>query len=274
MQAPRWLKDAVYPARGNLTHLKFKEGGKPVRAFVPDDETWGLTREVLLERLYDPPGGLPSGVVIDCGAHVGLFTMLAAARASKVVCVEPDPVNFRLLQANIALNGYTHVEAVNAALWDEAGSVAFETSWHTTGGRVKEDGDVTVATVTLDDLLEPHAQVDLLKIDVEGAEERAIPASKHLHKVRRVIAELHLREAGQERGMVDALRGHGFTVEIVPAASFYTPARIKDVAKHWRSVEGRLLIKLGVVAYLLAPVEKPRRPQGSRDMPLLVATRA
>lgn len=270
----RRVKDLVYPARGDLTSVTFHENGRDVRALLPDDETWGLCREMLLERVYDPPEGLPSGVVIDGGAHVGTFTLVAAQHARTVVAVEPDPVNFRLLQANLALNGLGHVQARNAAIWDEAGETAFETSWHTTGGRVREGGGETVETVTLDALIEPFERVDLLKLDIEGAEERALPAARLLDRVDRVVAELHLRRAGQERPMVEALEAHGFSVEIVPAATFYRPAMLRPVLRHWRSVRGQTKIKLGVAAYLLLPAEKPRRPPGSRDMPLLVATRS
>ena len=60
----------------------------------------------------------------------------------------------------------------------------------------------------------------------------------------------------------------------IGAPSLYEPRWVPRVLRNWRALEGQLRIKAGLVLYLLAPVAKPRRPQGSREMPLLVATRA
>ena len=46
-----------------------------------------------------------SDVVLDCGAHIGLFTLKVANIHSQIVSVEPSSTNFRLLQRNIILNG-------------------------------------------------------------------------------------------------------------------------------------------------------------------------
>ena len=50
-------------------------------------------------------------------------------------------------------------------------------------------------------------------------------------------------------------------------------AQLPRVIRNWRALDGQLRIKLALVALLLAPVRKPRRPPGSFDMPLFVARR-
>jgi FkbM family methyltransferase len=120
-------------------------------------------------------------VVVDVGAHVGYFSLLAARKVGpngKVFSFEPDPINYELLQRNINLNGYTNVTAVNAAVADAIGTrTLFQTTLdsgrHSTYHHgLPENGSVEVDTWTLDTFLESKdwPTVDLVKVDVEGAE--------------------------------------------------------------------------------------------------------
>lgn len=272
MQAPRRLKDLLYPARGDLVRLEFREA-RWLTAFVPDDERFGLSRELILQRIYDAAGPIGGGTVIDAGAHVGLFSLIAAQHAERVVSLEPDPLNFRVLDLNRRLNEAHNVTALECALWKEDGEVPFRPSWHTTGGSVRRDGKATVAARGLDGLVEEHGPVDLLKLDVEGAEAEVLPAARRLGGVRRIVAELHLSRPGEERPLVDALTDGGFDVRVLPAASLYEPRWARTVLRNWSALRGQAAVKLGLLAYLLLPLEKPRRPAGARDMPLLVASR-
>lgn len=270
MQLPRRLKDLAYPARGDLLRVAFTEHGRELQALVPDDEIFGLVRELVLQRIYDP---LPAGTVIDAGAHVGVFSLLAAQHADRVVSLEPDPINFGVLELNVRLNKLDNLEPRCRALWTEPGEVAYHDSWHTTGGRVGPGGALRVQTATLDELVEELGPISLLKLDVEGAEEAVLPAATRLGEIDRIVAELHLTSPGEERPMVEALETAGFAVRLVPAADLYRARWARTILGNWRSLHGQTRVKLGVLAYVLAPVDKPRVPPGARDMPLLVAER-
>lgn len=271
MQAPLALKQLVYPSTGGLRDIEFREGSTPLTAAIPDQERFGLAREVLLQRIYDLAGPIDGGLVVDAGANTGLFSLVASQSADKVVAIEPDPDNYRTLTANLARNEIENVEAINAALWTHGGEVAFSTGQHVTDGAVTERGGETVQSITLDSIVAEHGAIDLLKLDIEGAEEKVIPSSRAIAAARRIVAELHLSRPGQEAEMVAALEGRGFTVAIVPARDLYTPGWVANVLHNWRNLRGETLIKAGLVSYLLAPVTKPRRP--GRDMPLLLARR-
>lgn len=211
--------------------------------------------------------------MIDAGAHVGLFSLIASQHAERVVALEPDPINHDVLTLNRRLNHADRIVIEHAALWSEDGEMPFQTSWHSTGGSIGEGGEVRVRTRSLDSLIAEHGDVELLKLDIEGAEFEVLPAARELRRVNRIVAELHLHEPGAERPIVRALEASGFQVRLIAAPSLYTPRWIPRVLRNWRSLEGRLRIKLGLLVYLLLPVAKPRRPPGSRDMPLLVASR-
>jgi FkbM family methyltransferase len=135
-------------------------------------------------------------VVVDCGAHIGLHTVVAARRVGpegRVIALEPDPVNVKALRANVEANGVAdRVEVVEAAASDRPGSVRLhldsnlDVSMRATSsidplggfpGAVRDrahgsdslHSSVDVACVTLDDVI-GERRVDVAKIDVEGAE--------------------------------------------------------------------------------------------------------
>lgn len=272
MQAPAALKRIVYPSGGGLHELLFRERRRWLIADVPDDERFGLARELILQRIYDAVGPIDGGLVVDAGANTGLFSLIASRSADRVVALEPGEEQAAVATANLARNRADNVTLINAALWTDDGQVCFKTgSERMTDGSVSRDGDVIVDAVSLDTIVDRYGPIDLLKLDIEGAEEQVIPATRALENVRRIVAELHLHRPGDEAPMIAALERQGFAVKLVPAAELYAPRWVQRVFRNWRRLRGELLIKVGVIAYLLAPLTKPRRP--GRDMPLLVATR-
>jgi FkbM family methyltransferase len=274
VQAPYLLKKLIYPDRDGFYRLRFRERGGWISALVPDQERFGLARELVLQRIYDIAGGVGGQTVVDAGANVGMFSLVASRHAQRVIAIEPDPINYRVLDLNLNENHVTNVEALNAALWVEDGEISFATGLHATDGAVSSNGhgDLTVNAVSLETIVDRYGDIDLLKLDIEGAEEDVLPAAEVLPRISRIVAELHLSEPDEERPMVEALERAGFEVTIVPASSLYTTKWVRAVLRNLRALERQKLIKLGVLAYLLAPITKPRRP--GRDMPLLVATRS
>jgi FkbM family methyltransferase len=126
---------------------------------------------------------LASGAtVVDCGAHIGLYALIAARAvgdAGTVVAIEPAPANARVLRANVEDNGFSdRVEVVEAAATRETGRVRLRVSpWlERTGLAGPHDGGghaIEVAGIALDDVLAGR-RFDIAKIDVEGAEAGAL----------------------------------------------------------------------------------------------------
>lgn len=127
-----------------------------------------------------------SSLVIDVGANTGVFSLLACAASQtvRVISFEPVPRVFDRLKRNIQLNGLTsRCELYNMALAEAAGNAQFHipfadvpssASLDTGGFRGVEGNVVTVPVTTLDLIVSPGARVDLLKIDVEGFEDRVL----------------------------------------------------------------------------------------------------
>ncbi|MGZ8886476.1 MAG: FkbM family methyltransferase, partial [Halobacteriota archaeon] len=61
------------------------------------------------------------GTVVDIGAHIGVFAVQASASSDTVICYEPHPHNFKLLQKNIAINALNNVKALRQAVGTERG---------------------------------------------------------------------------------------------------------------------------------------------------------
>jgi FkbM family methyltransferase len=161
--------------------------------------------------------------VIDVGANVGFFTLLAAALvgpAGRVVSFEPDPSNFARLRANVEANGFKHVTLVDRPVAAEPGPVSFFLNSDQSGGSALWDpgefpGNVrsqatprvlSLEATTIDAEVARLglAPVRLLKVDTEGADHLVLRGARRLlagRAVPFVVAELH--EFGMERMRTD-----------------------------------------------------------------------
>jgi FkbM family methyltransferase len=115
----------------------------------------------------------PGAGFVDVGANIGSYTILAAATGAEVVAIEPIPVTFANLAANIALNGFgDRVARFHGGVGDRAGTLRF-TAAHDTMNHVVEgeDGEQSIAVEVkpLDAILDGR-RPRLIKIDVEGYE--------------------------------------------------------------------------------------------------------
>ncbi len=132
-------------------------------------------------------------IVVDLGANIGYFTLLAArlvGEKGKVYAFEPEPVNFKFLKKNIELNNYSQAEAYQMAVAEKSGKTRlyicnYDSGHHTINqfngikdysrGREVEKKWIEVETTSLDKFLEGREKrVDLIKMDIEGAEPLAL----------------------------------------------------------------------------------------------------
>ncbi len=129
-------------------------------------------------------------VVLDIGAHIGYYTVIAAkivGKEGRVYAFEPDPKNFSILQNNIALNGYKNVTLINKAVSDTEGlSNLFLNTKNTGDHRIykseKYNKGVKIETITLDNFFKSNTHIDLIKIDIQGAEVRALKGGQKIIK--------------------------------------------------------------------------------------------
>ncbi|MGH9065902.1 MAG: FkbM family methyltransferase [Acidimicrobiales bacterium] len=286
-QLPRLAKTLVSRRRGALIALRLTERGRALLAWCPDDKIFTLSRELVLDRIYER--GVVTfhegmGTVVDAGAHVGIFSLQASQWAERVVALEPSQVNFRLLALNVDQNELHNVEARHCALWSTStDALRFSTTHHSGGGSVGErrqdpDGVVTdVPATSLDDLISELGHVDLLKIDIEGAEYAVLGACKRLGSISRIVGEAHVEDEdgrAQLDALVTQLQDSGFSVSLVPEAELLSRGRLRRLWRNRAALTGHGLVKVLAAAYYLAPIKKPIRPPGATyELPILVAHR-
>lgn len=160
-------------------------------------------KEVLVDAEYDFLDTFLSScekpVVIDVGAHIGTFSLWLYHRNPhvQVLMVEADPSNYELLVSNV---GHTYSDqqykALNNAAWRNNDALKFSTAGDSMGHKVALDGDIQVKGITFAEIvalaLEGQDRIDLMKIDIEGAEEAFFEGAElMLDKVGRVVIELH-----------------------------------------------------------------------------------
>jgi|SRR3972149_1725492 len=123
----------------------------------------------------------PEMIVIDIGAYVGYFTLLAARRVGangKVYAFEPEPKTYRFLKRNICLNEYKNVITVPKAVSNQSGTVKLyinssDASMTSLFRRKGSHKAIEIECTTIDDFF--HEQrVDVVKMDIEGAEPYAL----------------------------------------------------------------------------------------------------
>jgi FkbM family methyltransferase len=117
------------------------------------------------------------GVFLDVGAHVGRWSLRLARKASRVIAVEANPDTAAVLKAHIELNGVTNVEVLEMAAWDSVAQLRLDDPNRQVGGgstRVLEDDEGTVPAAPLDVMLAAEPRIDLIKLDVEGADLHAL----------------------------------------------------------------------------------------------------
>ena len=280
----RKLKPLVSRNRGNLVAMNIVERGKKLSALCPDDEVFTLSWELILHRVYEQGGvsfydGMDT--VVDAGAHVGIFSLQASQWASRVVSIEASRVNYDILKLNIDRNEILNIEPRHCALWNMSGeALHFEALHHTGGGRVTdqsqlgEHGD-TVESLSLDDLIVQIGKIDLLKIDIEGAEYEVLGACKSLSSISCIVGEMHL-EHPNERHLLDSLVAQledaGFIVRLVTEKELHSRDGLARLLRNRSSLQGKTMTKALAAAYFAAPIEKPVRPSGATyELPVLVA---
>ena len=209
----------------------------------------------LVERVLKP--GMTA---IDVGANVGFYTMLFASivgPAGRVLAFEPNSENNRLILLSKCENGFDHVQLFPLALSDFTGAAYFSPMIGSNGGlmpntpaTLKHPNCLVVPCQPLDDIFQDH--VDFIKVDIEGAEYRALlGAKKILQQYRPVVTtefsmEMMSRVSGIAGG--DFLRWMGrlgYTAHLIPRdgttlqvisdvdaflANWGDPVRIEDLA--------------------------------------------
>lgn len=195
-----------------------------------DRVVWTHIFHIILLEEYSPPGfRIDRGdIVVDIGANRGVFVAYAVmSGAAKILAFEPSGISFQLLTRLINQNRFNQVEPYQKAVSADPGPVRlYLNSRHTrhsivppeTGADLPQMEVEIVDTVSLDEIVEQVGQVDLLKMDCEGAEYQILMSASDrvFEGISKMVMEFHgSPQAVRLNELTDRLRRAGFDLTVV-----------------------------------------------------------
>lgn len=194
--------------------------------FENSEEYHHLKREVFSHDEYYFETDNPAPVIIDAGAHIGLTTLYFKSLypAAKIIAIEPNPTLFKILEKNVWENQLTDVTLIQGALSDAQGTEelfidATKNEWWSTGSftkgawtRQQESEPIQVPTWTLAEFV--TQPVDLLKLDIEGAEQKVLESSADaLVLIDQIVMEYHSTKNQNLYYLSEMLKKQGYSLE-------------------------------------------------------------
>ena len=182
-------------------------------------------------------------VVVDLGANIGYFTLLSARLVEpkgRIFSFEPEPKNYNYLKKNIELNNYNHAQPFQKAVSDKNGTTKlficdYDTGHHTINkqdgiqaysrGRIVKERSIDIETVALDNFLKERTnRVDVIKMDVEGAEmlalsgmDRVLKDNKDIKMIVEFFPLLIEKMGSDPKEFIRRLiQDYGFSIYIIP----------------------------------------------------------
>jgi FkbM family methyltransferase len=160
----------------------------------------------------------PRDIVLDIGAHVGYYTLLASKLVGThghVYSFEPLPRNAEYIERHIRLNRLQNVTFSQIAISSHSGTASFGGGVSSSTGRLSKDGDLEVRTSTLDELIDSDTieTPQIIKIDVEGAERSVLEGAKLVLQKHHPILFLATHGPEAHRDCLDLLHSLGYSLE-------------------------------------------------------------
>jgi FkbM family methyltransferase len=177
--------------------------------------------QVFLMRQYDLPIVLRARSIVDAGANIGMASLYFLWRNphARVIAIEPDAENHAIAQENLAHFG-DRCRLIHGALWSHSSTLAVSRGTYRDGRHwasqtvpISQSTTEQVRAYTVDEIIGEagYTEVDLLKIDIEGAELQVFRDGNldFLERTRCCAVECHGAEA--ESAFRAAVIAHGFT---------------------------------------------------------------
>jgi FkbM family methyltransferase len=194
-------------------------------AFRPETTDVPAFIQIFIAKSYELSAKIPVQLIIDGGANVGYASVWFANQfpGAEIVAIEPEGENFAILRENTWY--YPDIRLIQAAIWNKPGEVNLVThdaanAWLGHWAlRVEEVAGVAkrgVKAVTIDEILRGtgRSHIDILKLDIEGAEKEVFSDNyaSWLSRTNILILELHDRfKAGCREAVYSAVRNFDFT---------------------------------------------------------------
>lgn len=190
--------------------------------------------EIYKSKLSDAP------IIFDCGANIGLSVLYFKMQnpQAKIIAFEPDKENFEILSSNINAFNFNDISLRKDAVWIENTELNFQTDG-TMGSKLVADNACNnqtniVNAIRLKELI--TMPIDMLKIDIEGAEFEVLKdIIDKLHLVKNIFLEYHgsYNQNNELNEILQILTLKGFSYYIKEATPVYNHPFIKNKAPNY-----------------------------------------
>lgn len=173
-----------------------------------------LFRDIFVKQEYYFIPDKKNPIIFDCGANIGLASIYFKLfyPDSNIFAFEPDPKTFEVLKENIERNNLKNVSLYNVAISNKEGFIKFFVDNERPGSlvmstiydRLPKDS-VEVKSISLGDFINSTLKnkiIDLLKMDIEGAENVSFPDlidKKAIDSIKEILLEYHHNIGGESK---------------------------------------------------------------------------
>ena len=192
-----------------------------IRTKSTDLDTFSL---IWLVKEYNKHGFVigKDDIIIDIGAHIGLFSLYASQFCTngKILCYEPSTENFELLQNNITQNHIENISPTNSAVSHSNDYVTLYINPDNTAHSIHDSTSksIQVKSTSLQNIFDSNKldYCNYLKLDCEGAEYEIIDSLplEYLKKIKQIYIEYHFSDSKHSmlEEMIKKLEKSSFTV--------------------------------------------------------------
>ncbi|SFV56590.1 methyltransferase, FkbM family domain protein [hydrothermal vent metagenome] len=184
----RWSHIGRYKRVDGVEFLSYRFDVPDLLSFI-----WQF-KEHFVYEIYRFKSNTKTPTIYDCGANIGITSLYFKSiyPLAKIYAFEADPQIAKILQKNLSTNGIDDVDIIDAAVWIDDNGIKFAIEG-ADGGSIYGDGKkIEMRSVRLKEYLESEKHIDLLKIDIEGAEVEVLNDCKDsLSNIDNIFIEYH-----------------------------------------------------------------------------------
>lgn len=207
-----------YIIKNSAYSIELRKGSSDIEVF----------KQVVINKEYQPIieyfhiNNILPKTIIDCGANIGLTSIQLFLNfpLAKIIAVEPDEMNFKQLKKNTS--DFKNIFLKNNAIWSKNEILKIDRTfrdgqdWSIQTVKDTQNGFQEVEAITIYDLMDETqiAEIDFLKIDIEGAEAELFKEEKSysfLDKTKCIAIEIH-DECVDRFKIYETLRNKSFTI--------------------------------------------------------------
>ena len=184
------IKKIKFPRRIKVILPEFKD----FLILRPNTSDMDVFQQIFIEEEYEFDLDKAPEVIIDAGSNIGLASIYYSLRypKTKVFAIEPESSNYEVLKENI--KKYPNIVSIQKAVWHTKTCLKISNPHDSKFSFRVEESDGEVFSITIEELMEQYELpfIDILKMDIEGAEKEVFSNPPHwLEKVGMIAIELH-----------------------------------------------------------------------------------